>query len=253
MGDGSRGEAPGEILFRRSNKVFYRDGDALIKVFNSEFSMADVLNEALSLARVSEMGLPVPRVREVVRYGKEWAIVTDYIAGETFQSKIDRNPENFTGLMTQFVKLQRYVHSFEAPMLNRIRDKINRKISETDLTATMRYELHTRVANMPGTNRLIHGDFTPGNVIARPDGSMVILDWSHCTQGDPQADCAGTYLRYILAGNFEQGDTYLKIFLEQTGFSKEAVMEWLPLMAVSRLPGARTPQERQKLLDIINH
>ena len=48
------------VIAVRTNKTVYRDGDKCIKVFDSDYSKADVLNEALNHARVEETALNVP-------------------------------------------------------------------------------------------------------------------------------------------------------------------------------------------------
>lgn len=78
---------------------------------------------------------------------------------------------------------------------------MNRKIDETGLDATTRYELHARLQGMPNHKKLCHGDFDPKNIILRDDGEAFILDWSHATQGNASADAARTYLLFWLAGD----------------------------------------------------
>ena len=47
--------------------------------------------------------------------------------------------------LERFVNLQIEMHAQECPLLNKLKDKMHRKISETELDATTRYELHTRL------------------------------------------------------------------------------------------------------------
>ena len=54
-----------EVLAQRSKKAIYKDGDTVLKVFESDFSKADILNEALNQARIEETGLNVPKLLEV--------------------------------------------------------------------------------------------------------------------------------------------------------------------------------------------
>lgn len=49
-----------KVIAVRTNKTVYRDGHLAIKVFDSDYSKADVLNEALNQARVEETALNVP-------------------------------------------------------------------------------------------------------------------------------------------------------------------------------------------------
>ena len=50
-----------EVLAKRSKKVIYKDGDTVVKEFDSDYSKADILNEALNQARIEETGLNVPK------------------------------------------------------------------------------------------------------------------------------------------------------------------------------------------------
>lgn len=71
------------IIAVRTGKTVYRDGDKVIKVFDSEYSKADILNEALNQARIEETGLNIPKVLEVTMIDGKWAIITEYIEGKT--------------------------------------------------------------------------------------------------------------------------------------------------------------------------
>ena len=55
-----------KVIAVRTNKCVYRDGEYAVKVFDSDYSKADVLNEALNQARVEETGLALPKVKEVM-------------------------------------------------------------------------------------------------------------------------------------------------------------------------------------------
>lgn len=58
-----------KVIAVRTNKTVYRDGHLAIKVFDSDYSKADVLNEALNQARVEETALNIPRLHEVCTVG----------------------------------------------------------------------------------------------------------------------------------------------------------------------------------------
>ena len=171
------------IIAVRTGKTVYRDGDKVIKVFDSEYSKADILNEALNQARIEETGLNIPKVLEVTMIDGKWAIITEYIEGKTLAQLMKEEPEKFDEYLEKFVDLQIEVHSKKAPLLNKLKDKMDRKITQTDLDATTRYELHTRLEAMPKHKKVCHGDFNPSNIIIRKDdGTPFILDWAHATQ-----------------------------------------------------------------------
>ena len=132
-----------------------------------------------------------------------WAIVSEFIKGKTLQQLIDEDAEKKDEYIELLVDLQLQVHSKVCPLLNKLKDKMNRKISASELDATTRYDLHTRLEGMPKHNKVCHGDFNPSNIIIAEDGTAYILDWSHATQGNASADAARTYLLFWLNGDIE--------------------------------------------------
>ena len=159
------------VIAVRTNKTVYRDGDKCIKVFDSDYSKADVLNEALNQARIEETGLNIPKVLEVCTIEGKWAIVSEYIKGKTLSQLMQEHPEKKDEYLRLFVETQLLVQSKTCPLLSRLKDKMNRKISQADLDATTRYDLHTRLEGMPKHNKVCHGDFRPSNVIISEDGT----------------------------------------------------------------------------------
>ena len=179
-----------KVIAVRTNKTLYRENDRCIKVFSEDYSKADVLNEALNQARIEETGLNIPKVLEVTMIDGKWAIVSEFIEGKTLARLMEENPEKTDEYLELLVDLQLLVHEKKSPLLNKLKDKMNRKISATQLDATTRYELHTRLEGMPKHNKVCHGDFNPSNIIITEDGTPYILDWSHATQGNASADVA---------------------------------------------------------------
>ena len=222
------------VIAVRNNKTIYRDGDKCVKVFNENYSKSDVLNEALNQARIEETGLNIPKVLEVTMVDGKWAIVSEYIKGKTLAQLMEEDADKKDEYLELFVKLQIEVHSKKSPLLNKLKDKMNRKISETDLDATTRYDLHTRLEGMPKHTKVCHGDFNPSNIIIAEDGTPYILDWSHATQGNASADVARTYLIFKLAGEDEIADKYLSLFCQKTGITRSYYLRWLPIVAASQ-------------------
>ncbi len=223
-----------EVLAVRAQKTIYRDGDTVLKVFDEEYSKANVLNEALNQARVEETGLHIPRLLEVLMVDGKWAIRTEFIAGKTLQHLMTEQPERFDEYLELFVDLQMEVHSKEATLLNKLKDKMNRKISESTFDATTRYELHTRLEGMPKHKKVCHGDFNPSNIIITPEGIPYILDWAHATQGNASADVARTYLLFCLADRTEIGAQYLQLFCQKSDTAMQYIQKWMPIVAASQ-------------------
>ena len=242
------------IAVRNSNTV-YRDEDKVYKVFDKSYSKADVLNEALNQARIEETGLNIPKILGVTMTDGKWTIITEYIKGKTLAELIAEDPANKDEYLKQFVSLQLLMHSKTCPGLNKLKDKMNIKIDQTDLLATVRYDLHMRIEAMPRHNKVCHGDYNPSNIIISEDGTPYILDWSHATQGNASADAAMTFLQFCLDGDRKGAKDYLELFCQMSGTDRQYIYKWMPIVtAVYKLKG--NERERELLnswMDVVDY
>lgn len=245
-----------KILATRTHKIVYKVDDKAIKVFDKNYPKTDILNEALNQARVEETGLPIPKVCGVtVTEDGNWCITSEFIEGKTLAEIMEADPKNMKKYMKEFVALQMEVHSKKAPMLTKLKDKWDGKIiALTAISATVRYELRTRLASMPKHTKVLHGDFNPTNIIVDKKGKYHILDWAHATQGNASADAATTYLLFALKDQV-MADLYMDTFCEMSDTAKQYVQRWLPITAASRL-GKGIPAEKEMLeswLDVVEY
>ena len=240
-----------EAIAERKTKTVYRYNDKTIKLFIENYSKSNILNEALNQARVEETGLNVPKLLEVTKMDNRWALVSEHIEGRSLQEIMDENPEKLEEYMDLFVDLQLKVLAQRAPMLNKLKDKMQRKIAETDLNATMKYDLNTRLESMPKNNQICHGDFNPSNIIIKTDGTPYVIDWAHVTQGNGAADAARTFLLFNLAGKKEEAEIYLHKFSEKSNTEKRLIQKWIPIVAAAHLSKA-SEEERAFLMNWID-
>lgn len=244
-----------KVIAERTNKTVYRDGNLAIKVFSNEYSKADILNEACNQARVEDCGLNIPRVREVCKIEDKWAIATEYVEGKTLQELMNENPDKIDEYLNLFVDIQMQIHAKRIPHLNKQKEKMQRKISETTLDATTRYELHTRLSSLPEHDKVCHGDFVPSNVIITKNDEAYIIDWAHVTSGNASADVARTYLTFCLKGKEEVAEKYLNLFCKKSDTAKQYVQKWLPIVAASQSVKGNE-EEREFLLkwaDVVDY
>ena len=79
------------VIAVRNAKTIYRDGDQCVKVFNENYSKADILNEALNQARIEGIGLHVPKILGVTMIEGKWAILSEFIQGKTLSQDEGRS------------------------------------------------------------------------------------------------------------------------------------------------------------------
>ncbi len=243
------------VIAVRNNKTVYRDGSRCIKVFYTDHSKADVLNEALNQARMEEeSALHVPKVLEVTRVEGKWAIISEFIKGKTLAQLMEEQPEKKNEYLALLVEQQLLVQEQKCQLLNRMKERMCQKISASELEATSRFDFYNQMEDMPKRNKVCHGDMVPSNIIIAEDGTPYIIDWSHATQGNGAADAAHTYLQFLMEGSKEEAQTYLELFSSKTDIvdAESKVKKWVPIVAASQsIKGSE--KDREFLLACANN
>ena len=245
-----------EEIARRENKVVYRDGDKKIKLFVEHYKKSNILNEALNQAKVEEAtNLNIPKLLEVSLIGKRWALVYEYIEGNTLSELMEKYPEKEDEYLELFVNIQLEVLSYEAPLLNRIKDKFKTKLTEaTNIDENTRYELLQRLEGMKNHKKLCHGDFVPSNIIITKEGKHYIIDWAHVTQGNASADVARTFLLFSMNGQDALASKYLDLFSAKSGIAKSNILRWVPIVAATQKTKGRANEQEflNKWIDVVD-
>ena len=237
-----------DVIAERKNKTIYKDENTVVKLFEKDYSKANILNEALNQARVEEnTNLNIPKLLEVKKYASRWALTTEYIEGTTLDKLMIDNPEKQDEYLDMFVKLQLQILGCKVPLLSRIKDKFKRKLTETQIIdENIKYELLQRLEGMKDHTKLCHGDFNPSNVIVTPKGESYIIDWSHATQGNASADAARTFLIFSMQKQEDVADKYLELFAKESGIDKSNIQRWIPIVAATQLT-KQNPDEEEFL------
>ena len=235
-------------IAQRKTKTVYKDSDKTIKLFVENYSKADILNEALNQARVEEgTSLNVPKLLEVTKIDGRWGLVSEHIEGTPLNKLMEEHPEKEEEYLNLFVDTQMKILSNSVPLLNRIKDKFRRKLSNAvNIDENTRYELMQRLEGMKNHTKLCHGDFNPSNVIIKENGEVYVIDWSHVTQGNASADAARTFLLFSIEGKNELAEKYINLFSEKSGITKANIQRWIPIVAATQMTKGK--EEEQEFL-----
>ena len=239
------------IVIERENKIIYKDGEKLVKLFKKKYPKSNVLNEALNHSRIEETDLLVPKLIEISNKEESWAITLEYIEGKNFKTLMEENPEKLDMYLEMFVDTQLKILSKQVPLLNRLKEKLKRKIEASELNDTIKYELYTRLESMPKHSKVCHGDFNPSNVLLDDRGNIHIIDWSHVSQGNASADVAQTYMLFCLENKMDIAEKYMKLFSKKSNIPVPNIQKWLPIVAASEL-SKYEGKEKEILLNWIN-
>lgn len=233
-------------------QVYKTDGKA-VKVFKDPNEPKSVvLYEALTHSRVEETGFKrVPALEEITKLDGKWAIIYQFIKGDTLSELMKKDPKNIDKYLEQMVDIQMEINALRSPKISRLKDHLKRSIEGLDMIDDVKkYELLTRLEAMPKHNKLCHGDFNPDNIIVNDDGTFVV-DWLKAKQGNASSDVAKTYLWFCLRHHTEYAEKYLKLYCKKTGTAVKYVQDWLPIVAAAQLKFKR-PEERELLLTWID-
>lgn len=224
-----------KIVKKKNKEIFIEDGKS-IKLFVKGYSKGDILNEALNQARVEEStDLYIPKLLEVKTINGRWALISQYIEGQTLEELMNKYPKKTNAYLEKFVDIQLTIHSKKVPLLNRLKDKFRRKLTNaTNIDENTKYELLQRLEGMKEHTKLCHGDYTPSNVIITSSGTYYITDWAHATQGNASADCARTFLTFSLNNKKELAEKYLNLFSQKSGIPKSHIQQWIPIVAATQ-------------------
>lgn len=241
----------------RKNKNIYEENGLVIKLFEENYSKANILNEALNQARVEEgTDLNLPKLKEVTTIDNRWAIVSEYIEGKSLEKLMLESPEKEDEYLELFVNIQLEILSKKVPLLNRIKDKFKRKLNGTSLIdENTKYELLQRLEGMKAHTKLCHGDFNPSNVIITPKGDHYIIDWSHATEGNASADAARTFLIFSMEGKPELAEKYLNMFAKKSTIDKANIQRWIPIVAATQLTKGNEAEKEflSKWIDVADY
>ena len=239
----------GELLLTRNDKKIYANKDVITKVFSHKaYSSSDVLKEAMNQEYAIELGFHAPAVLDVFPVGKDWAISSKKIEGDTLKELMDKDPENKKKYVQKLVQIQIEIlsHLTSNLKLPKLKDKLNNYINESGLDATTRYDLQTRLEKMPNHYKFCHGDICPENIILQGD-SYYVLDWAHATRGNAAADAAMTYLLFVLSGDEKAADMYVKEFCKKSNTALSYVQEWISVVSATKLRSVKDSAKREIL------
>ena len=231
------------IIAIRTDKIVYRDGNTVLKVFDPSYSTADIFNEALNQARIEETGFPVPKIMEILKLEGKWAIRREYAQGTTLERLMEERRWDLEKQLDLFTDVQREIFALQARQLNRQKQKLAQRILRAPIPEEKRELLLDNLFALPDGHATLHGDYIPSNLVLRPQGGYCVLDWTHVTEGNEHEDVARTYLQLLRRFGEDTAERYLLLYLGKSNAQRTDVFAWMALASVALLVLCR-PSER---------
>jgi uncharacterized protein (TIGR02172 family) len=254
------------IAVGRTAEVYPFEEGKVLKLFFPTIPPAWIDKEIDTGRYIHDAQLPVPKVYETVNLDERRGVVYERIEGPSLLNQLGSKPWRVTQIARLLANLHAQVHSVPGPPgLETQQEWATGGIPQTDkLPIALRDRVLELLHSMPAGDRLCHGDFHPGNIIAT-DRGPVIIDWMTASRGTDCGDVArtavileaaqapeGTPLRWLLEWIRKSAlATYLKTYFRLRPVDPRTFAAWRAIMAANFLADVSLPEEQAHLAAMV--
>lgn len=210
----------------------FADGEHVLKLYVEGFGPEQAQREAAILEVLDPLPISCPTALGVVEIEGRWGLRMTRMAGRTLAETAMASSDQ-KGFVAAFAGLHASVLACPGHGLPSLNERLSQRIAAAPhLSTGDRERLLQKLSQMPDGDRVCHGDFHPFNVMDDA-GALSVIDWPDATCGAPEADVARTYL--LIRSRLPDLAQAYREAMAAHGHGREAVDEWLPLVAAARL------------------
>jgi uncharacterized protein (TIGR02172 family) len=209
--EGGNGEDSVMVGVGNTAEVFDFGEGKVCKLFRKGYPKESVEREFRNAKEVQRLGLPVPKVFELVETEGRTGIVYEKIDGKSMLECIVENPGKAGFFLEEFVRLQKKwlkeasVHAASILSYKEFLQMLTNSAGQKT-EASLLEEINA----LPEGDTVLHGDFQPGNVLILTDNCPVVIDFMNVCRGPALYDIARTY--FLLK---EKDEAFGRVYLEQ--------------------------------------
>lgn len=245
----------------RTAEVYTWGGDQILKLYRKGWPRRTAEFEHRQALASQQTGYCVPLVGEVIEINGRFGIIYQRVYGQTMINKIIEKPTTIFHCAYQMADLHLEMHLREAQNMELVNERLAWKIQSVPaFDEEKKSVLLNHLSGLPQDNKLLHGDFHPGNIMLTATGP-VIIDWIDAVIGHPLADVARTFVIANFGIPPEERFNrllfrtmlriYLKHYFEHSPYTRSQFEEWLLPVAAGRL-SEEIPHETAPLHAYVN-
>ncbi len=176
-------------------EVFEYGEGKVCKLFFAGYPKEAVEREFRNAKEVEQMGLPVPKVFELVESEGRTGIVYEKIAGKSMLECMIENPGKAGFYLEEFVRLQKkWLKEASVQSASVLSYKEFLQMLLNGARQEAEFSLFKEINALPEGDTLLHGDFHPGNIMVTPEKRHVVIDFMNVCRGPSLYDIARTYV-----------------------------------------------------------
>ncbi|MDV2682786.1 aminoglycoside phosphotransferase family protein [Alkalihalophilus lindianensis] len=241
----------GKPFAKGNTAEIYLHQNKIVKVFHDHLPDGESSYEAKKQTYAHSCGLPVPEVYDVSTINGRQAIIMEFVNGRTLGEMLLEDRGQAAHYMELAVDIQRVIHQIVADSFESMAVKLRRKIEfAPQLNTKYKSALLQKLSMLTSKNHLCHGDFHLFNIMMTETNEVMIIDWVDSSAGDILADVYRTYLLYTQYDQ-ELAEMYLRIYCKKSGFTREEIMEWAPIIAGARLSENVSWERNERLMEVV--
>ena len=183
-----------KIAEGREAEIFEYGERRVLRLYRGDRPLVHAHEQAAILQAAAGASVRVPAVYGVETVDGRHGMILERIDGDDLFEIVARNPWRIFSLSSLTARLQAKMHAQAAPpALSPVRESHRQAISDSGAPAEFIAAALKSLDRLPDGDRLLHGDFHPGNIMLGDQGP-VIIDWTNAMRGSPEADFARSML-----------------------------------------------------------
>ena len=239
-----------EFIANGAQADLYKNNDMAIKLFKKNVSKGEIEYEINLQKMAFELGLPVPKIYDMVEIDGKYGISMEYIIGVPIGEVVLKDQNKFQEYLIKSIEIQINLINIITNTFPSMKEILIRDINHvSEKEITYKQNILDKLEEIYFNSFLCHGDFHFNNLLETSNG-IKIIDWVNSSAGNIEADICRTYLLYKINHDM-LAESYIENYCKMTKIDKENILGWLPFLAASRLSEGREKQENEKLKKII--
>jgi aminoglycoside phosphotransferase (APT) family kinase protein len=251
-----------KIAEGREAEIFEYGEGRVLRLYRGDRSLEDTQTQAAILQDAADAGVRVPAVYGVETVDGRHGMILERIDGRDLFEIAASKPWRILSLASLTARLQADMHGQAAPAsLAPVRERYRQAVSNSGAPQEFIDPALKTLDRLPDGDRLLHGDFHPGNIMLGDQGP-VIIDWTGAARGSPEADFARSMLILRLGEPPPHMPLLIRFFAlfarsafiytinrtyhKNIAVDEKLLRDWLLPTAVARI-GTNIVEEREKL------